>query len=67
MAIENRLTDRYRNDPVFHRLVDAMTAAALEFELTPQDFADAMRLVDVQVRDAQLRRLSREHNGHSDS
>jgi len=57
MTIEKRITDRYQNDPTFHALVDSMTAAALHADLTPQDFIDAMRIVDVQVRDAQLRRL----------
>lgn len=54
------LRERYQHDVIFRALVDSMVSYALDHDLAPQDFFHAFRVVDVKVREEQIRRLSRE-------
>ena len=56
--VSEKVRKRYLNDAMFHQIVDAMTAIALEQNVGPEYFMDAFKIVDEQVRLAQLRRLA---------
>ena len=62
-GIAHTLEMRYLTDLVFNRLVDTMTAVALDNDWSSQDMIDAVRVTDILVREAQRKKLLREGAG----
>jgi hypothetical protein len=57
MTNSEKAMERYRNDPLFATIVDALTQQALEHELTPGELRDIAYVAALRVEQLVVRRM----------